>query len=281
MAISSLGSKKSSHVPLPRLASVLTWPKCRLEFPAVVHRCSPRLQTIFVVLAGLILLGCGSAAKGRTDQFPIVDKGKLTITLQRSACYGSCPDYSVTIHGEGRVVFSTNNEPTDPVSGVHRSQAPSSGVLVPGRHEDWIDRAAVDSLLAKFRKARFFSLRNEYRADITDNPTYVLTVETGNTKKTIVDYAGEEAKMPVAVTQLENEVDLVARTARWVRGAEGLVEALAATGFDFHSREAALLTLNGVEDADDSTLVALIERGAPVEMKILELDPSVDSSEHS
>lgn len=87
--------------------------------------------------------------------------------------------------------------------------------------------------------------------------------------------------MPVAATQLENEVDLVARTARWVRGAEGLVEALAATGFDFHSREAALLTLNGVEDADDSTLVALIERGAPVEMKILELDPSVDSSEHS
>ncbi len=235
------------------------------------------LRAATTIVALVLLAQCSAG----TDNFPVVDRDKLTITLQRSACFGSCPDYSVTIHGDGRVVFSTDGEPTDAVSGLHRSYAFSSGVLVRGRHEDRIDTAAVDALVQEFREAHFFSLRNEYTAEITDNPTYVLTVDTGHGRKAVVDYVGEEVGMPRTVTQLEDEVDRVARTARWVRGAEGLVEALAATGFDFHSGEAVALALNGVENADDSTLVALLDRGAPIEMKLSDLDPSVHSSEHS
>lgn len=85
--------------------------------------------------------------------------------------------------------------------------------------------------------------------------------------------------MPIAVTELQNEVDRVAGTARWVRGAEGLVERLASTGFDFHSDAATILALNGVADADDSTLVALIDQGAPLNVRLQDLDPASQSSE--
>ena len=230
-----------------------------------------------MVVALALLAQCSVGA----DNFPVVDRDKLTITLQRSACFGACADYSVTIHGDGRVVFETDGEAADSASGLHRAMAFSSGVLVRGRHDDRIDPAAVAALVQQFRDAHFFSLRDEYTAQITDNPTYVLTIDTGHGKKTVVDYVGQKVGMPRSVSHLQEEVDRLAGTARWVRGAEGLVEALAATGFDFHSREAAVLALNGVSSADDSTLVDLIERGAPLEMRLSDLDPSVQSSEYA
>lgn len=235
------------------------------------------LRATAVVVALALLAQCSVGA----DDFPIVDRDKLTIALQRSACFGACPDYSVTIHGDGRVVFETDGEATDLVSGLHRAMAFSSGVLVRGRHDDRIDPAAVAALVQQFREAHFFSLRDEYAAQITDHPTYVLTIDTGHGKKTVVDYVGQEVGMPRSVSHLQEEVDRLAGTARWVRGAEGLVEALAATGFDFHSSEAVALALNGVSNADDSTLVDLIERGAPLEMRLSDLDPSVQSAEYS
>jgi hypothetical protein len=238
---------------------------------AVSHSLAGVLLAAATMIAVVVLAQCSAGT------LPPVDRDKLTITLRRSACYGTCPDYSVTVHGDGRVVFLTEGA-TDAVSGLHRSNAPSSGVLVPGRHEDRIDPAAVDALVQEFREANFFSLRDEYRAGITDNPTYVLVIDTGHGAKTVVDYVGQAAGMPSSVTRLEGEVDRVARTARWVRGAVGLVEALEVGGFDFHSNQAVALMIAGVDQADESTLTALIERGAPLEIP-LRLNPASHTSE--
>jgi hypothetical protein len=139
-------------------------------------------------------------------------------------------------------------------------------VLHPGRHEDRISPAAVDALVDHFRKARFFTLRGKYEAAITDNPTYVLTIRTGNGTKQVIDYAGEQAGMPKIVTDLENAVDKAAGTERWIRGANGLVGWLAAKHFDFKSKPAAELVIYGLEEADDATLVDLVDRGVPLEM---------------
>lgn len=185
------------------------------------------------------------------------------------------------IHGDGRVVFATDGEATDVVAEVHRENAFYSGVLVRGQHEDMIDTGDVDALVQAFRDAHFFGLRDEYVAEITDNPTYVLTIDTGHGRKSVTDYVGGSVGMPSAVSRLEDEVDRVAGAARWVRGAEGLVEALAATGFDFQSDEATALALNGTQDADDSTLVALVERGAPLEMRLPDLDPLEHSPDYA
>lgn len=235
----------------------------------------PRLRITTAILTSFLLLACGAITLG----FPSVDRDKLTITLQRSACYGLCPDYSVTIHGDGRVVFSTGAEAIDAVSTIHRTMSFSRGVLVPGRHEDRIDTAAVDALVQEFREVHFFSLRNEYRAEVTDSPTYVLMIDTGNGRKTVVDYVGESAGMPPAVTQLEDDVDRVARTARWITGGEGLVEALAETGFDFHSAQASELAVNGVRTASDTTLVALVERGAPLDLRLSDFNASAQPAD--
>lgn len=217
-----------------------------------------------LLVATLALSFLASAHPGRSQEFPEIDRSRLLITLERSACFGSCPDYQVTIDGYGRVVFSTRGEAPTPVAEIHRRFALSGGVLVPGRHEDQIDPAVVDDLVEQFRKAGFFGLKDEYFAQITDHPTYVITIDTGHGSKQIVDYSGRRVGMPAVVTELENAVDEAAGTARWISGGEGLVEWLSARDFDFSSNEAAILAINGLQQADDHTLVAMVERGLPL-----------------
>lgn len=232
----------------------------------------PHFRPWFLFLVGFGLLGCERHGDV-SHPFPTVDRSRLTISLQRSACFGACPNYTVTISGNGRAVFETDPESVDDLAELHRRHSPNSGVLVPGRHVVQIAPSAIDTLLDQFRRANFFSLKNEYRAAVTDSPTYVLTIDTGHGRKQVIDYVGERAQMPASVTTLEKAVDNAAGTSRWVDGGEGLVAWLEATGFDFSSLAATQILLAGVDQAADETLIELVRRGTPLAHTVSE--PSI------
>jgi alpha/beta superfamily hydrolase len=61
---------------------------------------------------------------------------------------------------------------------------------------------------------------------------------SGGRTWTVTDYVGRTEGMPAVVTALEDEVDRVAGTARWINGNQDSVAALLAGGFDFTSRRA-------------------------------------------
>lgn len=217
------------------------------------------LKLVFSILLLSPLAGCSVTA----EPFPAVIEDELKITLQRTACFGSCPDYTVTIDGKGNVEFRTRGENFPGEFEVHRSFSQSDGILFAGVHTDKVDPGVIAELVEQFREAKFFSLNDEYRAQITDNPAYILTINTGTASKTVVDYVGEEVGMPAVVTQLQKAVDRAAGTARWVDGADGLVAWLETNKFDFKSEAARILVLEGaLEDADEKTILGLIERGA-------------------
>jgi hypothetical protein len=71
----------------------------------------------------------------------------LIIELSRTMCPGACPDYSVFIYGNGRIVYEGRRY-----------------VAVKGRREGWISRAQVKQLLDQFYKANYFSLKERYDA---------------------------------------------------------------------------------------------------------------------
>jgi len=222
------------------------------------------LRSLLTALTGAVLVGNASV-----PSFPPIDRDKLLITLQRSACYGSCPDYLVTVDGRGHVVFVTSPMAADEVTDLHRAFSRSNGVLVDGRHEDTIAADQVDRLVEQFRSASFFDLQDEYVGRVTDNPTFVLTIDTGNGIKRVVDYVGKSAGMPAVVTDLERAVDATAGTARWVDGGEGLVSWLDRASFDFASEKAALIAVEGASnDAADETLIGFIDRGLSLERKV-------------
>lgn len=215
----------------------------------------------FALLAGL-LTSCAQA-----EPFPAIVDADVMITLQRTACYGNCPDYTVTIDGKGNVRFATRGAGGPGAANVHRAFSPDDGVLFSGVHTDRVDPQMMRDLVEQFRAADFFALKDEYVAPITDNPSYVLTFQTGKHSKTVVDYVGEKAGMPASVTALENAVDLAAGTARWVKGADGLLVYLEHTSFDFTSADARNIALEAAlsDGAADATIIGLLERGAALD----------------
>lgn len=124
----------------------------------------------------------------------------VRITLSRGVCFGFCPDYTVTVTGAGEIIYNGR-----------------SFVAVTGEQHATVPRTDVAALLARFDAIQFESLRDEYRAEVTDLPTYTLTLERAGRRKTVLDYGGGMVGMPEAVRALQDEVDRVAGTARWVR----------------------------------------------------------------
>jgi hypothetical protein len=125
----------------------------------------------------------------------------VKIELSRGACFGTCPVYSVSIHGDGSVHFSGQKY-----------------VLIPGEHDAHLAPTAVMELVRQFEKARFFAAGDNYIARVTDNPTYKLTLTVAGQTKTVTDYVGEQVGMPLVITDLEKAVDDAAGTERWIKG---------------------------------------------------------------
>ena len=165
--------------------------------------------------------------------FPAGNPEDFAITLQRSACFGSCPDYRVTVHGDGLVEFDTGDDHFKGTAAQVHLEYNGHNVLLPGRHTAHVDPAGVAGLLDRFRGAHFFGLRKEYFYGATDNPTQVLTVRVGKASKTVTDYIGTMAGMPQSVRDLEDAVDAVAGTARWVDGNLQTLDELDAAHFDY------------------------------------------------
>ncbi len=244
--------------PGPALAAARQW-----KFRPFRYRGAP------VAARGIVTIAYRTPPKWRDPaaSFPPIDYSTLKIGLVRSACYGSCPDYEVTIDGSGTVEFSTVSPSLAGPAEVHRKFGPGGGVLLPGRHQARIGRAELDRLIERFRAANFFGLERDYSAMVTDMPTYRLSFETGGRSWTVTDYLGRRAGMPPAVTELEDAVDAAAGTARWVKGDETSVAALKSEGFDFKSRRAAELTAFVAmgSEASDRMAIDLVEAGVSLD----------------
>ena len=224
----------------------------KAQIGAIVKMC--------MILIGFFLVTSCNSQKN----FPDVRNDKLLISLQRTACYGSCPDDKVTIDGKGNVVFTTRPPLDGGVSAVHREFSNSTGVRVSGTYRTVVSKADVASLLQKFRAADFFSLKDEYSSAVTDNPTYILSIETGNGSKTVVDYVGERAGMPPVVTTLQNAVDKMAGTERWIKGLPSVIPVLEAANAEFDGIIGLELMDAAAERADLHTLRKLKGMGASV-----------------
>lgn len=171
---------------------------------------------------------------------------KVSITLERSGCFGSCPAYSVTVSTDG-IVFRGN-----------------AFVVATGAHTDAVDADAVRKLARSFAAANFYSMETSYAASVTDCPAYKLSISIDGSSKEVTDYMGSWVGMPAAITALEEEVDTLARTQRWIVGSEGLVTALKAEKFNFNTFEAQIMLKESASNGQARTLQELLEAGVPL-----------------
>jgi hypothetical protein len=180
--------------------------------------------------------------------FPqIADPTRVSIQLSRSGCYGWCPYYFVTIRGDGQVTYRGD-----------------AYVSIPGIHTSRISQADVSALLDRFRAANFLALKDSYRAGVTDNPTYRLSLNLDGKIKIVEDYVGGWVGMPAAVTELEHAVDKAADSARWVSSSPGTIAAMQEAGIAMKSAQAVRILRAAVDAGDLVTVRSLLAAGTPL-----------------
>jgi membrane dipeptidase len=123
------------------------------------------------------------------------EPGPIEITLARTACFGMCPDYKVTILGDGTVTYEGHQF-----------------VRVTGTHTRKIDPASVTALAAEMQKGGYFEMLDTYEARITDNPTTFTSLTIGNRTKRIKDYVAG----PPRLKEIEAQIDAVSGVKAYV-----------------------------------------------------------------
>jgi hypothetical protein len=126
------------------------------------------------------------------------------ITLERTACFGGCPVYRVSVSPSGEVAYEGKAH-------VHRL----------GRATGQIPHQRVDSLLGELDKAGYFSFADRYTSAeptcgryATDSPTVISSATLrGRTKRIEHDYGCGAA--PGALVVLERRIDEVLGSAQW------------------------------------------------------------------
>jgi hypothetical protein len=171
----------------------------------------------------------------------------VVITLVRSGCFGICPIYTLSVTTNG-VVFEGNRF-----------------VVAPGKHQAQISAYEVRKLAEEFVNADFYSMEPEYFAPIADIPSYSLSLAIDGHEKTVTDHGGLKARMPVVVSELEDEVDEAARSQRWIDGTDGLVQELQAEKFNFQSVEAQKIMKRAADRGETETVRQLLKAGVSSE----------------
>jgi len=165
----------------------------------------------FPMLLALLAIACGG---GSGDAYPTAtpattatpELAGFSITLERTSCFGSCPDYTVTVRGDGSVMYEGR-----------------MFVAVTGTQTASVSADDVERLVAKLEQIDYFALEAATVASpgvcqATDIPGYTTAVSLRGQQRTIVRCPGIGPPEADALAELEDLIDEVAGTARWVEG---------------------------------------------------------------
>ena len=129
------------------------------------------------------------------------------ITLERTACFGNCPIYKLTIFDDGKVLFDGKDY-----------------VKRPGMNTSQITKSELEALIKEFEKIDYLNLDENYTDDpkncpesATDNPSAITSLNWNGKKNTVRHYYGcRGPKILEQLTALEDKIDEVVKTKRWI-----------------------------------------------------------------
>jgi hypothetical protein len=152
--------------------------------------------------AGLLLLALTVNAQDKT-----LTK-KDSITLERGACFGTCPIYKVSIASDGTVMFEGFNY-----------------TKTKGKATARIKRQDFQKLVKEFEKIKYFSLDDKYvpgeancGPSATDMPYVKSSIQLKGKAKSVSHYQGCFGSEVVrSLFALDRRIDEVAGTAKWIK----------------------------------------------------------------
>jgi Domain of unknown function (DUF6438) len=166
--------------------------------------------------------------------------GPIEITIKRTACFGTCPEYDVVIRDDGTVTYNGR-----------------SYVRIPGQHTWKIDPAAVRALAREMQDAGYFDLQDKYSVMVTDNPTTYTSLTIGGRTKKVMDYIVGPPKLK----DLEKRIDAVSDAKKYVFISGAAIRDLQKTGWRATGPDAEDWMLRAIYDGDADVVGALLAAG--------------------
>lgn len=156
-------------------------------------------------LASLVLAAAVWRPARNVTLAPPRDPNSLVLELGRGPWFGSCPAYSFTVHGDGRVEFDGQDNP-HPRTGTKKSGS--------------ISADKIQELLRTLDDAHFLALDDRAFYWAFDTPSIGIRVAVdGRTKEAVSDDfeigspSGRQARFVTAARQ----IDFILKSTRWTR----------------------------------------------------------------
>ena len=98
----------------------------------------------------VFILGCKSAKT--------ISESEPVIYMNKTACFGTCPDYDISIFSDGSVLLNARQF-----------------VEMEGTFEAKLPKEELKALVNDFKGSQFDDFENEYKSNKTDLPTTTIT----------------------------------------------------------------------------------------------------------
>jgi hypothetical protein len=167
----------------------------------------PRLNTWLFAGAALVLaciaiiMSLNARAHGAplSNAAPPAQPDVVIASLERTACYGYCPIYKVSIHADGRVAYHGER--------FVKRKGDATGQLT---------AAQLASVRAAFVRIDYFKLAASYdHPQITDAPGAITSFTDGGHTKTVPHNQGD-GTAPAELGKLEDQIDQIVGVAQWI-----------------------------------------------------------------
>jgi len=142
------------------------------------------------------VLASNCPARSVTAKLP-KDLSSIKIVLRRGRCEGTCPAYTLTLYGNGRVDYDGEMY-----------------VAVAGHQSYRVEESAILNLLGRFYDIGFFGFCDQNEDTATDQATVETTLQVAGTTKTVSVY-GNSA--PDGLKNLDAKIDEIAGVSRFLR----------------------------------------------------------------
>lgn len=159
--------------------------------------------SILVLSIMMALTGCksnketASSASAATEQSsespatetPSTASAKL-VSIKRTACYGRCPIYQLTIMDNGELLYEGKRF-----------------VEKIGTYTGLITGQDLENVIKKINEVKYFELEDAYDVPIADFPTCVTSVNLDGKSKTIMNKQGAPAELKSLELYIDSLID--------------------------------------------------------------------------
>jgi len=157
------------------------------------------MKKIWLVVT-ILILSVSFAGCSRSQTPQPGDIKDVVFTLERTVCFGACPDYTLIIKGDGNVTYEGRQF-----------------VKIEGTRTTTISEAKVRQLLSEFQKIDYFSLNDSYEEfGATDMPSAITSLTINGKTKTVRHYHGDFTA-PEQLTELEDRIDEIVNSDQWIK----------------------------------------------------------------